>query len=135
MLRLGVYNQQEPSTNCKRIVINILGTDQIFDLDVDPYDTIFKVKQRIQDKINISTNHQKLVFAGMQLHDSSTLTGHRICTDYSIHLIINKNITVHQIISQNNLVSISHSDNNNIGYNPIRTITGIYDSITSTIYE
>ena len=50
-----------------------LPSMKVITLDVEPTDTIFNIKAKIQDKSGISAGKQRIVFAGNQLGGGSTL--------------------------------------------------------------
>ena len=56
-------------------------------LDVEPYDTIESIKAKIQDKIDIPPDRQKLMFKAYTLADDRTLADYNIQKGSSIYLI------------------------------------------------
>lgn len=55
-------------------------------INFDPSDTIGDIKAKIQAKIKISSEHQKLIFAGKQLEDDKTLAYYNIERENIIQL-------------------------------------------------
>ncbi len=57
-------------------------------LDVEPSDTIEKVKAKIQDKEGLHPNQQRLIFEGQQLENDKTVDDYNITMNSKIYLVI-----------------------------------------------
>jgi ubiquitin len=66
-------------------------TGRTITLQIEPDYTIAQVKQMILDKDGIPIDQQRLIFAGKQLSDSSTLAEHRIYNRTTLILILRLN--------------------------------------------
>ena len=63
-------------------------TGKTIKVEVNPFDTIRLVKEMIQDKENIPSDDQRLIFAGKQLEDDCRLSHYKMYTEDTLHLAL-----------------------------------------------
>ena len=57
-------------------------------LDVEPKDTVQKIKERVEEKEGIPPAQQRLIFGGRAMNDSKTAADYNIDAGNTIHLVL-----------------------------------------------
>ena len=70
-----------------RIYLKTL-TGKVYDFEVDPNETINDLKPKIQEKLGIPLNQQRLLYDGKQLEEDKTFIFYNIPNDSTIHMVL-----------------------------------------------
>jgi len=70
-----------------QIKIKNLG-GKIVDIDIEPTDTIERIKERVEEKEGIPPPQQRLIFGGKAMADDKTAAEYGISAGNTLHLIL-----------------------------------------------
>ena len=76
------------SYNISQLFIKTLTGKTVSLAVIDSYDTISRIKQLIQDKEGIPPDHQRLIYAGVQLENNCTPKHYNISSEATLHLVL-----------------------------------------------
>ncbi|XP_044357294.1 ubiquitin-NEDD8-like protein RUB2 [Triticum aestivum] len=92
---LADYNMQKEST--LHLVLRLRGgttikvktlTGKEIEIDIDPTDTVDRIKERVEKKEGIPPVQQRLIFTGKQLADDKTAKDYNIKGGDVLHLVL-----------------------------------------------
>ncbi len=92
---LSDYNIQKEST--LHLVLRLRGGMQIFvktltgktvTLNADPDEFVQSIKRKLEDRLEIPIETQRLIYGGKELEDEYNLSHYDICHESTIHLVI-----------------------------------------------
>lgn len=63
-------------------------TGKIITLEVDQFETILSIKERIQQKEGVPPDQQRLVYAGKHLEDERYVCDYNLKKDPTVHLVL-----------------------------------------------
>ena len=63
-------------------------TGKEIEIDIDPTDTVDRIKERVEEKEGIPPVQQRLIFAGKQLADDKTAKDYNIKGGDVLHLVL-----------------------------------------------
>jgi hypothetical protein len=75
-----------------KVLIKRISTITTLD-DVDPVDTIYAIKQKIQEKTGTPVHQQVFIFRGKQLDNKNTLYDYAVKSGDTITLVVQNNLS------------------------------------------
>eukprot|EP00049_Salpingoeca_infusionum_P005655 m.95035 g.95035 ORF g.95035 m.95035 type:complete len:78 (-) comp13037_c0_seq1:212-445(-) len=65
---------------------NLAG--RLVEIDVEPTDTIERVKEKVEEKQGIPPEQQRLIYSGKQMNDDKTIEDYKVPSGAVVHLVL-----------------------------------------------
>mmetsp|Transcript_18015 Transcript_18015/g.59170 ORF Transcript_18015/g.59170 Transcript_18015/m.59170 type:complete len:89 (-) Transcript_18015:75-341(-) len=76
-----------PRTAAMQIKVKTLTGKEI-EFDIEPTDTVKRIKERVEEKEGIPPPQQRLIFGGKQMHDDKTASDYNLEGGSTLHLVL-----------------------------------------------
>eukprot|EP00038_Savillea_parva_P031181 m.83530 g.83530 ORF g.83530 m.83530 type:complete len:76 (+) comp9545_c1_seq1:113-340(+) len=63
-------------------------TGKEIEIDVEPTDTVIRIKERVEEKSGIPPDQQRLIFTGKQMADDHAITEYKVTGGAVLHLVL-----------------------------------------------
>ncbi|EKX37976.1 hypothetical protein GUITHDRAFT_158548 [Guillardia theta CCMP2712] len=63
-------------------------TGKEIEFDIEPTDTVKRIKERVEEKEGIPPPQQRLIFGGKQMHDDKTASDYNLEGGSTLHLVL-----------------------------------------------
>ena len=70
-----------------RLIVKTLNGKEFF-IDVDPTDSVFMIKRKIEKQEGVPVDLQKILFGGESLPDDATVKSYNLQKDYTLDLLV-----------------------------------------------
>ena len=94
------YIHRQKEEEVMQIFVRVIKNEKTLTLDVEPSDTIEKVKKKIQEKEGFLLNKQILIFTEKKLENNKTLADYNIQKKSTLHLVLREDRRVIQIFAK-----------------------------------
>eukprot|EP00035_Acanthoeca_spectabilis_P038819 m.56501 g.56501 ORF g.56501 m.56501 type:complete len:76 (-) comp9304_c0_seq2:193-420(-) len=63
-------------------------TGKEIEIDVEPTDTVLRIKELVEEKSGIPPDQQRLIFTGKQMADDQAITAYKVTGGAVLHLVL-----------------------------------------------
>eukprot|EP00037_Helgoeca_nana_P038169 m.19234 g.19234 ORF g.19234 m.19234 type:complete len:76 (+) comp9897_c0_seq1:178-405(+) len=63
-------------------------TGKEIEIDVEPTDTVIRIKERVEEKSGIPPDQQRLIFTGKQMADDQDIKFYKVTGGAVLHLVL-----------------------------------------------